>query len=66
MCCLSYADRLEKAENFESAVLPALLVVIGRIAFYPFIPRTVEMEKERAENTKAMSASSPIWYSGDL
>ncbi|WP_102693499.1 MMPL family transporter [Rummeliibacillus pycnus] len=30
-------------------VLPALLVVIGRIAFYPFIPRTVEMEKERAE-----------------
>lgn len=30
-------------------VLPALLVIIGRIAFYPFIPRTVEMEKERAE-----------------
>ncbi|HWI48890.1 MAG TPA: MMPL family transporter, partial [Rummeliibacillus sp.] len=30
-------------------VLPAILVVIGRIAFYPFIPRTVEMEKERAE-----------------
>lgn len=30
-------------------VLPALLVVIGRIAFYPFIPRTVDMEKERAK-----------------
>lgn len=30
-------------------VLPALLVLIGRIAFYPFIPRTIEMEKTRAE-----------------
>ncbi|MGX9136502.1 MMPL family transporter [Rummeliibacillus sp. JY-2-4R] len=29
-------------------ILPALLVLIGRAAFYPFIPRTEEMEKERA------------------
>lgn len=29
-------------------VLPAMLVLIGRVAFWPFIPRTAEMEKTRA------------------
>lgn len=30
-------------------LLPALLVLFGRIAFYPFVPRTVDMEKARAK-----------------
>ncbi len=30
-------------------VLPALLVIIGRAAFWPFVPRTVEMEEARAK-----------------
>lgn len=30
-------------------LIPALLSVLGRTSFYPFIPRTREMEKERAE-----------------
>lgn len=30
-------------------VLPALLVLIGRAAFWPFIPRTEEAERKRAE-----------------
>lgn len=29
--------------------LPALLAILGRSAFFPFIPRTVEMEKMRAQ-----------------
>ncbi|WP_397536623.1 MMPL family transporter [Rummeliibacillus pycnus] len=41
-------------------VLPAILVVIGRAAFYPFIPRTVEMEKERAKKKgKSYKESKP-------
>lgn len=30
-------------------LIPALLSVLGRASFYPFIPRTREMEKERAK-----------------
>ncbi|MGE7923652.1 MMPL family transporter [Viridibacillus arvi] len=30
-------------------LLPALLVLFGRVAFYPFVPRTVDMEKARAK-----------------
>lgn len=29
-------------------ILPAVLALLGRAAFFPFIPRTVEMEKQRA------------------
>lgn len=29
-------------------LIPALLAIIGRASFYPFIPRTEEMERERA------------------
>ncbi len=45
-------------------VLPALLVLIGRVAFYPFIPRTEEMEKERAvrkgKSYKERKAQHPL------
>lgn len=30
-------------------LVPALMAIIGRASFFPFIPRTEEMEKERAE-----------------
>ncbi|WP_168119033.1 MMPL family transporter [Paenibacillus sp. HB172176] len=30
-------------------LLPALMAIIGRASFFPFIPRTEEMEKERAK-----------------
>lgn len=29
-------------------LVPAILAILGRSSFYPFIPRTVEMEEERA------------------
>lgn len=38
--------------------LPALLALLGRFAFFPFIPRTVDMEKERAEK-KAKPYKAP-------
>jgi len=34
-------------------VLPAILVVIGRIAFYPFIPRTVEWKKKEQKRRES-------------
>lgn len=30
-------------------ILPAILAIMGRVAFFPFIPRTEEMERKRAE-----------------
>lgn len=38
--------------------LPALLALLGRFAFFPFIPRTIEMEKELAEK-KGKSYKAP-------
>lgn len=41
-------------------LVPALLAVIGRKAFYPFIPRTAEMERERTARTgKAFISKDP-------
>ncbi|GIP28818.1 membrane protein [Paenibacillus sp. J23TS9] len=31
-------------------LVPALLAIFGRVSFYPFIPRTPEMEEERARS----------------
>ncbi|WP_340081464.1 MMPL family transporter [Terribacillus sp. FSL K6-0262] len=31
-------------------LVPALLAIIGRVSFFPFIPRTAEMQKERAQD----------------
>ncbi|EEL47931.1 MULTISPECIES: MMPL family transporter [Bacillus cereus group] len=33
-------------------LLPALLAILGRVAFFPFIPRTNEMNEERARKKK--------------
>ncbi|HDR7343777.1 TPA: MMPL family transporter [Bacillus toyonensis] len=33
-------------------LLPALLAILGRVAFFPFIPRTNEMNEERAREKK--------------
>ena len=33
-------------------LVPAILSILGRKSFYPFIPRTLGMEKERAEETR--------------
>jgi putative drug exporter of the RND superfamily len=30
-------------------LIPALLSIIGRASFYPFVPRTIEMKEERAQ-----------------
>lgn len=32
-------------------LLPAILAILGRAAFWPFIPRTVDMAKKRVQNT---------------
>ena len=41
-------------------ILPAFLAIMGRIAFFPFIPRTDEMEKKRsAEKNKPYKAPKP-------
>ncbi|MDM5185968.1 MMPL family transporter [Bacillus sp. DX4.1] len=33
-------------------ILPALLAILGRVAFFPFIPRTTEMNEEYAKKKK--------------
>ncbi|MEK4228170.1 MMPL family transporter [Solibacillus sp. FSL H8-0538] len=35
-------------------LLPAILAILGRAAFWPFIPRTVDMEKKRARETNKL------------
>ena len=39
-------------------LVPALLAIFGRGSFYPFIPRTPEMQAERARKRKAGSGPS--------
>lgn len=39
-------------------LVPALLAIFGRVSFYPFIPRTPEMEEERARR-KGKAVRSP-------
>ena len=39
-------------------LVPALLVIFGRVPFYPFVPRTHEMEVERAKK-KGKPAPAP-------
>lgn len=34
-------------------LLPALLAILGRVAFFPFIPRTNEMNEERARKKES-------------
>lgn len=41
-------------------ILPAILSILGRAAFFPFTPRTVEMEQKRAaEKNKPYKAPKP-------
>ena len=41
-------------------VLPAILVLIGRVAFFPFTPRTEEMANKRARNSISLHIRSVI------
>lgn len=46
-------------------LVPALLSILGRSAFFPFVPRTEDMEKERAQkkNKKVkLHKQSRFWY----
>lgn len=36
-------------------ILPALLAILGRVAFFPFIPRTREMNEEYAKKKRKQS-----------
>lgn len=40
-------------------LVPAMLAILGRASFYPFVPRTPEMQRERAANKGKPAPAAP-------